>query len=81
MWSQERAALSLQLHEAQAEAGRVKNELRRTEIQLEREREKYFPPANEVQVASDRDKVSVNGGCGIVVWETGGVVAFLLDQG
>ena len=56
-WSQDRGELTLQLHSAEKEANRVKNELRKVEIQLEREREKYFTPAPAAG-SIDKEKVS-----------------------
>ncbi len=53
----EKAALTLQLHNTEKEVVRLKGDLRRQEIQLERERERSLLPSGEVS-SSDREKVS-----------------------
>ena len=57
-WSRERANLTLQIHDAEKELVRVKEDLRRVEIQLEREREKYLVPSGNT-APSDKEKVRV----------------------
>ena len=55
--SRDKAVLTLQLHETEKEMVRLKSQVRRLEIELEREREKYTPLAPS-ESASDREKVS-----------------------
>ena len=58
-WAREQAALTMQLHAAEKEALRLKNEQRHLEIQLEREREKYFQTPG-ASVPADKEKVRSN---------------------
>ena len=58
-WSRERSALNMQINEAEREASRLKNELRHSEILLEREREKYFTPQATTGTV-DNDKVPID---------------------
>ncbi len=53
----EKAELNLQLHNTEKEVVRLKGDLRRQEIQLERERERSLLPSGDVS-SSDREKVS-----------------------
>lgn len=51
--------MSLELSNARQEAARLRGDLRRAEIELEREREKYFSPAaaGELNFPADKEKV------------------------
>ena len=57
VWESERATMALNLNDADKEIASLRNDLRRLEIELEREREKYFMPPNEQQASLDKDKV------------------------
>ena len=56
-WSRERSALVLERSAAEKELAQLKNDLRKTEIELEREREKYFTPSSDIPASPDREKV------------------------
>ena len=56
-WSEGQAELVLKLHQKESELSHLKDDLRRAEIELEREREKYFTPPSGPDRGTDKDKV------------------------
>jgi len=58
-WSRDAGSMSLEVSNARQEAARLRADLRRAEIELEREREKYFSPATagEFTFPADKEKV------------------------
>jgi hypothetical protein len=56
-WSEEKASLSLHINRLEKQVNSLKDDLRRAEIDLEREQEKYYKPQNDSSGQVDKQKV------------------------
>ena len=60
MWTRDNGSLALELSEAKKEIMWLKDDLRKTSIQLERERDKYMLQSEVAPVSTEREKVGGN---------------------